>query len=63
MKTVFYTNFILTLIAIGLFLNVAISLIQNVHAYGSGAEVRVTNYETDVKGGETLYVYCTNCNR
>ena len=62
MKTDFYTKFILTLIATGLFLNVAISLIPNVHAYGRGTEVKVTNYETDVKSGETLYVYCTNCN-
>ena len=63
MKTDFYTKFILTLIAIGLFLNVALRIIPNVHAYGSGAEVQVTNYETDIRSGETLYVYCKNCDK
>ena len=63
MKTDFYTKFILTLIAIGLFLNVAISLIPNVYAFGSGSEVQVTNYETDVRSGETLNVFCKNCNK
>jgi len=48
MKTDSYTKFILTLIAIGLFLNAAINLIPKVHAYGRGTEVQVTNYETDI---------------
>lgn len=62
MKTDFYTKFILTLIAVGLFLNVAAYLTTEVYAsYGSGTDVKVTNYETDITNGETLYVYCTNC--
>jgi hypothetical protein len=36
-------------------------VVKPAYAYGSGQEVKVTNYETDVKGGETLYVYCKNC--
>ncbi len=63
MKNDSYTKFILTLIAIGLFLNAAINLIPKVHAYGRGTEVQVTNYETDITAGETLYVYCKNCKR
>jgi hypothetical protein len=62
MKTDLYTKSVLTLIAVGLFLNVAADLIPVAYAYGSGAEVKVTNYETDISAGETLYVYCTNCN-
>ena len=56
-----YTKFVLTLIAAGLFLNAATGLISEVDAYGSGEDVTVTNYETDVRDGETLWVYCTNC--
>ena len=62
MKTDRYTKVILTLIALGLFLNVAVNFVPIAHAYGSGENVKVTNFETDMKSGETLYVYCTNCN-
>ncbi len=62
MNTDLYTKTVLTLVAVGLFLNVAVNLIPVAYAYGSGAEVKVTNYETDIKAGETLYVYCKNCN-
>lgn len=61
MSTDRYTKVVLTLIAIGLFLNAGLHLIPVAYAYGSGAEVSVTNYETDMKPGETLYVYCKNC--
>ncbi len=61
MKTDAYTKVVLTLIAIGLFANVGVSLVSEAHAYGRGTDVKVTNYETDVKMGETLYVYCKNC--
>ena len=62
MNTDLYTKAILTLIAVGLFMNIGINSISNASAYGRGDDVRVTNYETDIKAGETLYVYCTNCN-
>jgi len=63
MKTDIYTKTILTLIAVALFLNVGAKLIPVANAsYGRGTDVRVTNYETDITTGETLYVYCTNCN-
>ena len=61
METDFYTKFVLTLIALGLFLNVATHAIPLAYSRGSGMEVQVTNFETDMKPGETLYVYCTNC--
>jgi hypothetical protein len=61
MKSDFYTKFILTLIAVGLFLNVAAYLTTEVYAYDSGTDVRITNYQTTLRSGETLYVYCTNC--
>ena len=35
--------------------------VPSVQAYGSGEEVRITNLETDMRSGETLYVYCKNC--
>ena len=60
MKTDRYTKIVLTLIAVGLWVNVGISLIADAHAYGSGENVKVTNLETDVRGGETLYVHVTN---
>lgn len=56
-----YTKTVLTVIAIALCLNVAVQLMPIAHAYGTGQDVTVTNYETDVSSGETLYVYCTNC--
>lgn len=60
-----YTKIILTLIAFGLLLNAALQLLPVAHAYGmsygNGTYVRVTNYETDMRKGETLYVYCKNC--
>ena len=46
MKTDIYTKCVLTLIAVGLFLNFAADFIPAAYAYGSGAEVKVTNYET-----------------
>ena len=61
MNTDFYTKVILTLIAVGLFLNFASNFATEAYARGRGAEVQVTNYETDITVGETLYVYCTNC--
>ncbi len=61
MKTDLYTKTVLTLIAVGLFLNVATDLIPVAQAFGSGTDVRVTNYETDITGGALLYVHCTNC--
>ena len=63
MKTDIYTKCVLTLIAVGLFLNFAADFIPAAYAQGSGAGVKVTNYETDIRGGETLYVYCTNCDQ
>ena len=58
-----YTQLLLTVIAACLVWIVArdVALVRPAQAYGTGQDVKVTNYETDVKSGETLYVYCTNC--
>jgi len=62
MKTDAYTKVVLTLIAIGLFANVGVSLVSEARAIGTGAEVIVTNLATDMRlAGETLRVYCANC--
>ena len=61
MQTDKYTKVVLTAIAIGLFLNAATSFIPVAYAYVSPAEVKVINYETSENSGETLYVYCKNC--
>lgn len=57
-----YIKVVLTIIALSLCVIAIqnIELIKKAEAYGSGTDVRVTNYETDVKTGETLYVYVTN---
>ena len=49
------------LVAIQFFGGMTVAAAQSTHVYG---EVEVTNwpYETDVTGGPTLWVYCTNCN-
>ena len=58
-----YTKTILTIIALSLAVLASerVGLVRGAAAYGSGEDVRVTNFETDVSYGETLYVYCTNC--
>lgn len=56
-----YTKFLLTVIAVCLTVQTFAALTPSAYAFGRGEDVTVTNFETDVRGGETLYVYCTNC--
>jgi len=58
-----YSKAVLTVIAACMVFQVAGDLLgpSAAQAYGSGTDVRVTNYETDISAGATLYVYCTNC--
>ncbi len=57
-----YTKVCLTFIAFSLITISIQQFVNSANAYGSGQNVRVTNFETDIQNGETLYVYCTNCN-
>ena len=63
MKIDLYTKAVLTVIAAALVIIAArdVGFVRKANAYGTGQDVRVTNYETDRKTGETLFVYCTNC--
>ena len=58
-----YTKTVLTVIAVCLAVIVLrdVEFVKPAHAYGSGQDVKVTNYETDISAGETLYVHCKNC--
>ena len=56
-----YTKTCLTIIAISLSVIAINQVVPEAYAYGSGQEVTVTNFKTDGRFGETLYVYCTNC--
>jgi len=62
MKIDLYAKICLTVIAFSLFTISIQQFVDSANAYGSGQDVKVTNLETDVRSGETLYVYCTNCN-
>jgi hypothetical protein len=56
-----YTKVVLTIIA-GCLLAQTFGLgVPTANAFGSGQDVRITNLETDMSMGETLWVYCTNC--
>ncbi len=59
-----YTKFILSIIAICLFMiTIKITIPDaNANTFGSVQDVKITNLETDIRYGETLRVYCTNCN-
>ena len=57
-----YTKVCLTVIAFSLFTISIQQFVNSANAYGSGQDVRVTNFETDMYQGQTLYVYCKNCN-
>ena len=65
MKVDLYTKAVLTVIAAALVVIAArdVGFVRKANAFGTGQDVRVTNYETDISAGETLYVYCTNCER
>ena len=56
-----YTKFVLSIIAICLFMITIKITVPNANAFGVGQDVRVTNFETDMRPGETLYIYCKNC--
>ena len=58
-----YTKAVLTVIAVCL----VVLCVRDIRFVGevraaSTQDVQVTNYETDVRNGETLYVLCKNCN-
>ena len=63
MKVDFYMRFVLTVIAVCLIVIVVrdVRFVREAQAYGQGESVIVSNLETDVRMGETLYVYCKNC--
>lgn len=56
-----YTKFMLTVIATCLLVITFKITIPGAQAFGSGQDVRVTNFETDIGSGETLFVHCVNC--
>ena len=61
-KVDLYIKVVLTIIALSLCV-IAIQnteLIKKAEAFGSGNDVIVTNFETDISAGETLYVHVTN---
>jgi len=50
------------LVAMQFFGGMTASAAQSTHVYGEVAVTNWPSYETDVTGGPTLWVYCTNCN-
>lgn len=56
-----YTKILLTIIAACLAIQTFGLFVPEAQAFGSGQDVKITNLETDMSAGETLYVYCTNC--
>ena len=62
MKIDKYTKVCLTVIAFSLFTISIQQFVNSANAYGNGQDVKVTNFETDRSNGDTLYVYCKNCN-
>lgn len=56
-----YTKILLTVIAVCLVAQTIAAVTPSAYAFGSGQDVSITNLETDIRAGETLYVYCTNC--
>ncbi|MBT3170899.1 MAG: hypothetical protein HOM52_13485 [Rhodospirillaceae bacterium] len=63
MKVDLYTKAILTVIAVCLAVLVSqgFEFTAEAQISGSGQDVRVTNFATDITPGETLHVFCTNC--